>query len=31
MSTVDIVGANILIFAIGAGFGYYAARIFFGV
>lgn len=31
MDTVDIVGATILIFAIGAGFGYYAVRIFFGV
>lgn len=30
MDTVDIIGGTILAFAIGAGFGYYAARIFFG-
>jgi hypothetical protein len=31
MDTTDLSGGAILIFAIGAGFGYYAARIFFGV
>jgi hypothetical protein len=31
MDTVDVVGAGIIIFAIGAGFGYYAARILFGL
>lgn len=31
MSTVDIVGAAIIIFAIGAALGYYAPPILFGV
>ncbi len=31
MSTIDIIGGVIFIFAIGAGFGYYATRIFFGL
>jgi hypothetical protein len=31
MSTVDIVGGILVTFAMGAGFGYYMARIFFGV
>lgn len=34
MSTMhgsDIVGATIGIFLIGAGFGYYAAKLFFGI
>jgi hypothetical protein len=31
MDTIDIVGGAIIIFAIGAGLGYYIARIFFGV
>lgn len=31
MDTIDIVGGVILVFAIGAGFGYYIARVFFGM
>lgn len=31
MDTPDLIGAVIFIFAIGAGFGYYATRIFFGI
>ncbi len=31
MGTTDIIGTTILVFVIGAGFGYYAARLYFGV
>ena len=31
MDTADIVGGAILIFAIGAGFGFYIARLFFAI
>jgi hypothetical protein len=31
METTDIVGAAIVIFAIGAGLGFYAARLFFSI
>ncbi len=31
MDTVDLVGATVLICAIGVGFGYYVAKIFFGL
>lgn len=30
MGTTDLIGVIIFFFVIGAGFGYYAARIFFG-
>lgn len=31
MSTIDIIGSAIFIFAIGAGFGYYISKLFFGI
>lgn len=31
METTDLVGALIFIFVIGAGFGYYAGKIYFGL
>ncbi len=31
MDTADLVGALIFIFAIGAGFGYYVGRLYFGI
>jgi hypothetical protein len=31
METTDIVGAAIIIFAIGVGLGYYGSRLLFGV
>ena len=31
MSTLDIVAGTIIIFAIGVGFGYYVAKLVFGV
>lgn len=31
MDTTSIIGGALFIFAIGAGLGYYAARLFFGV
>lgn len=31
MSSTDIIGTAILIFVIGAGFGYYIARLLFGL
>jgi len=31
MDTTDIVGLVILIYAVGAGFGYYSAKILFGL
>lgn len=31
MGTPDLIGATIFVFAIGAGLGYYAARIILGI